>query len=161
VVAGHGLDRLRDRHALAGQGGLLDLERRGDEQAAVGRDLVARLERDDVAGHELLGRDLGQLASPPHVRLDDQHLLERGDALGCLAFLVQPEDRVHHRQGEDDDAGAELLQGRHADDRRAHEDELHQVAVLAQESPPTGLLLSLGELVRAELRAPPFDVPRV
>ena len=63
VVAGTGVDRLRHRRALAGEPGLLDLERRRHEQAAVGRDLVAGLEPDDVAGHELLRRDLGQLAA--------------------------------------------------------------------------------------------------
>ena len=45
---GHGVDRLQHRRALPGQGRFLDLQRRGDEQPAVRRDLVARLERDDV-----------------------------------------------------------------------------------------------------------------
>ena len=56
----HRVDRLQDGHALPGQRGLLDLERRGHEQAPVGRDLVARLERDDVARHELLCGDVDQ-----------------------------------------------------------------------------------------------------
>ena len=49
---------LRDRQALAGQRRLGDLERRRAQQPAVGRDEVAGLDRDDVAGHELLGRQL-------------------------------------------------------------------------------------------------------
>ena len=52
----------------------------------------------------------------------------------------------------------EVLQGDDADDRGAEQDELHQVAVLAQERSPAGLLLRLRELVRADLRAPPLDL---
>ena len=58
VVAVDRIDDLGDRRALAGEPGLLDLERRRHQDPAVGRDLVAGLEADDVAGHQLLGRDL-------------------------------------------------------------------------------------------------------
>ena len=51
---------LRHRQALAGERRLGDLERGGAQQAPVGGDDVAGLDRDDVAGHELLGRQLGQ-----------------------------------------------------------------------------------------------------
>ena len=57
-VAVDALDALRDRQALAGQRRLGDLERRRLQQAAVGRDDVAGLDRDDVARDELLGRKL-------------------------------------------------------------------------------------------------------
>ena len=46
-------------------------------------------------------------------------------------------------------------------DRRAEQHELHEVAVLAQERPPAGLLLGLRELVRPELRSPPLDLDLV
>ena len=55
-------------------------------------------------GHELLGRDVHRLAAAAHVRLDQQHLLERRDALGRLALLVQAEDGVQHGQADDHDA---------------------------------------------------------
>ena len=90
-------------------------------------------------------------AAAARVRLDQEHLLERGDALGRLALLVQAEDRVEHGQADDHDPGRELLQRDDADDRGAEQDELHQVAVLAEERPPARLLLRLGELVRAVL----------
>jgi hypothetical protein len=152
------LDRLQHGRALAGERRLLDLERRCDEQAAVGRDLVAGFEADDVARHELLGRHVDPLSPAPGVRADDEHLLERGDALGRLALLVEAEDRVEDRQADDDDARAELLERGDADDRGAEEDELHQVAVLAQERLPAGLLLRLGELVGAVLRTAALDL---
>jgi hypothetical protein len=137
------------------------IERRGHEQAAVRRDLVAGLEGDDVARDELLGGDVDRRAAPARVRLDDQHLLQRGDGLGGLALLVQPEDRVQDGQAEDRDAGAELLERDHAHDRRPDQDELHQVAVLAQEGAPARLLLALGELVRPVLRASALDLGRL
>ena len=131
VVAGNRVDRLQDGHALAGERRLLDLEGRRHEQAPVGRDLVAGLERHDVAGHELLGGDVDGLPPTPRVRLDHEHLLERGDALGRLALLVQAEDRVDDGDAENREPSPELLERDDAHDRRADEDELHQVAVLA------------------------------
>ena len=160
LATGHRFDCLQDRSALARQRGLLDLQRRGHEQATVRRDLVARLEDDDVARHELLGGDVHTLAVTPGMSPDDEHLLERGDALGRLALLVQAEDRVEHGQAEDHEAGGELLQGDDADDRGAEQDELHQVAVLAQERLPAGLLPRLrracsGRPAHGAARPPP------
>ena len=149
LATGHRLDRLQDRSALTRQRRLLDLQRRGHEQTTVRRDLVARLEDDDVARHELLRRDVHKLAVTPRMSPDDEHLLERGDTLGRLALLVQAQHRIQHGQAEDHEAGGELLQGNDADDRGPKQDELHQVAVLAQERLPPRLLLRLRELVRA------------
>ena len=157
VRAGYRVDRLQDRRALAGERGFLDLQRRGHEQATVRGNLVARLEGDDVSGNELLRGDLDKLAVAADMSSDHEHLLQRGDALGRLALLIQAQDGIEDGQPDDDEAGSELLEGDHADDRRAEQDELHQVAVLAQERPPAGLLLRFGELVRAELLAPPLD----
>ena len=93
--------------------------------------------------------NVDQLAAAAGMGLDDQHLLERGDALGGLALLIEAEDRVEHGQADDHDAGGELLEGDDADDRGAEQDELHQVAVLAQKRLPAWLRLRLRELVRA------------
>ena len=70
-------------------------------------------------GHQLLGRDLDALAVAADVRRHDQHLAERGDALGRLALLVQPHHRVEDGQAEDDQPGRDVLQGDDADHRRA------------------------------------------
>ncbi len=93
------------------------------------------LEADDVPGDQLLGWNLDALAVATDVGGHDQHLAERGDALGGLALLVQAHHRVEHRQPEDDQAGRDLLQGDDADHRRTEQHELHQVSVLAQERP--------------------------
>ena len=46
------------RHRLAGERGLVDRDGDGGEEASVRRDAVAGLEQDDVARHEIVGRDL-------------------------------------------------------------------------------------------------------
>ncbi len=97
-------------------------------------------------------------AAAADMRVDQEHLLERGDALGGLALLVEAQDRVQHGQADDHETGRPLLQRDDADDRGAEEDELHQVAVLAEERLPARLLLRLGELVRADLRPAPLDL---
>ena len=58
----HRVGALRDRQALPGQRGLGDLQRGRPQQPAVRRHDVARLDRHDIAGDQLLGGDLPQLA---------------------------------------------------------------------------------------------------
>ena len=53
VRLGCRVGRLGGGDALAGQRGLFDLERRGHEESAVGRDAVARLDEHDVARYQL------------------------------------------------------------------------------------------------------------
>ncbi len=83
-----------DRRALAGQGRLVDLERRGADDPPIGWHEVARLDVHDVARDKLLHRDEDDLAASPDLGLDDHHLLERRDACLGLAFLVHAEERV-------------------------------------------------------------------
>ena len=138
---------LRDRGALAGQGRLVDLERRRADDPSVGRHEVARLDVDDVARDELLHRDLDQLAVAPDLRLDDHHLLERGDARGRLALLVEAHRRVEQRQDDEDDGGLQLVREEQAHDARDEQDDLHRIAVLAQERLPARLLGAFVESV--------------
>ena len=93
------------------------------------------------------------LAEDP--RLDDHHLLERGDRRRRLALLIQAENGVEQRQEEQDEAGAELVQRPDAPDARDEQDDLHRVAVLAHERAPARLALGGDERVRAVLLEPP------
>ena len=101
-----GGDVLQHRGALAGEGGLLDLEGGGHEQPAVGRHAVAGLEQHDVARHQLGGVDLDGDAVAPHPGDVLQHLLQRGQARLGLGLLAQPEHRVEDREADQDDRGA-------------------------------------------------------
>jgi hypothetical protein len=95
AVAERGLGRLdrfhplAHRQALAGQRRLGDLQRRRAEQAPVGRYHVARLDRDDVTGHQLLGRHLRERPVTAHAGLDDHHLRQRRHGRRGLALLVE------------------------------------------------------------------------
>ena len=140
--------------ALAGERGLVDLEGRGGQDARVGRDEVARLDVDDVAGDELVHRELDEIAIAPDLRLDDHHLLEgRGARLG-LALLVHGHPGVEQREQQQEDARVELTGQEEADDARDEEHELHRVRVLADEHLHGRRLLRRGEGVRAVLRTP-------
>ena len=143
--------RLRGRDAFAGQRGFLDLEGRGDEQAAVGRDAVARLDQHDVARHQLARVDLDRLAVAAHAGDVLHHLLERGQAGLGLGLLVHAQHRVEDGQADQHECRADLLREDLVDDRRAEQDHLHEVAVLAQERLQARFLLLGGQHVRAVL----------
>ena len=85
------------------------------------------------------------------LRLDHHHLLERGDARRRLALLVEAHRGVEQGQGDEDDAGRDLVRDEEAEDAGREQDDLHRVLVLAQERLPAGLLGGFGELVRPVL----------
>src|SRR5215211_6934799 len=141
--AADGVDALRYRHALARQRRLGHLERRGGKQPP-GRG-------DDVARDELLGRKLEELAAATYLRLDDHHLLQCRDG-GCrLAFLVEAEDGVEHREQEQHDPRAVLGERHDALDPRDEQHDLHRVVVLPLERAPARLTLGFRKLVRPVL----------
>ena len=154
VGARHRLGALGDGQALPGQRGLVDLQRGRLQQPPVRGHDIARLDCGDVAGDQLPGGDLRQLAVPPHLGLDDHHLLQGGDGRGGLPLLLQAHDRVEQRQQDQQQAGAELLERVQATDASGEQHELHRVRVLASERAPAGLGVASGELVRAELPGP-------
>ena len=89
---------LLDRDALAGQGALLDLQRGGDDHPAVGRHAVAGVDDDDVAGHDLVGGDLEDVAVAPHLG-DRLHHRPEGRRRGLgLALLVVSQPGVEQGQ---------------------------------------------------------------
>jgi hypothetical protein len=67
----------------------------------------------------------------------------------------QADDRVEHRQSGEDGRGGDVAGDEQADHGRCQQDELHDVAVLAQEGLETRLLLGLGKPVRALGLEPP------
>ena len=90
---------LLDRHGLAGQCGLFDLHRGALEDAAVGRDRVARLEHDHIAGHELGARQVHELAVAQHLGLRRAHLLQGLESLLAFSLL----DHAQHRVDDNDE----------------------------------------------------------
>ncbi len=139
--------------ALAGEGGLLDLERGSAEHATVGGHEVAGLERDDVARDQVAGVDLDDLTAAPHPGGHLHHLGEGGHGGLGLGLLAVAHRGVEEGQPEQQRRGG-LLVDHEADDRRAEQQQLHEVAVLGEEHAPRGDLGGLVELVRAVLGPP-------
>ena len=149
-----GRDHLVGGHGLAGKGGLLDLEARGLEQAAVGRDGVAGLKQDDVADDELGGGKRDDLAVADDLRHRGGHLLQRGERLLCLGLLHDAEHGVEDDDEHDDDDVGEVGlalgdAGRRGDGGGHDQHDDHGVGHLLEESDDERGLLGLLELVEA------------
>ena len=145
---------LLDRHGLAGQCGLFDLHRGALEDAAVGRDRVARLEHDHVTGHELGARQVHELAVAQHLGLRRAHLLQGLEGLLALGFLDHAQHRVDDNDEHDDgDIGKVRLALDHAreraDNRSRDQHDDHGVCHLLKEALPQRCLLGFLKLVRA------------
>ena len=145
---------LLDGHGLAGKGGLLDLHRGALEDAAVGRNGVARLEHDHVTGHELGARQMHELAVAQHLGLRRAHLLQGLEGLLALGFLDHAQYRVDDNDEHDDDdiskVGLALDHARErADDGGNDQHDDHGVGHLLKETLPQRRLLGFLELVRA------------
>ena len=157
IGAGGELDHvgmLLDRHGLAGECSLLDLHRSALEHAAVGRDGVARLEHDHIAGHELGARQVHELAVAQHLGLRRAHLLQGLESLLAFSLLDHAQHRVDDNDEHDDgDIGKVRLALDHARERAddggndQHDD--HGVGHLLKEALPQRGLLGFLELVRA------------
>ncbi len=81
-------------HRLAGEGRLVDVQRHGLEQLAVGRNFLAGVEDDDVAHDHVLARNLGDIAVADDLhRLVVVHLIEQGE----LAVGLKLEDECQTR----------------------------------------------------------------
>ena len=132
---------LLDGHGLAGKGGLLDLHRGALEHTAVGRDGVARLEHDHIAGHELGARQVHELAVAQHLGLRRAHLLQGLEGLFALGFLDHAQYRVddndEHDNGDVGKIGLALDHARKCADNGGndqHDD--HGVGHLLKETLP-------------------------
>ena len=141
-------------HGLAGECGLFDLHRGALEHAAVGRDGVARLEHDHIAGHELGARQVHELAVAQHLGLRGTHLLQCLESFLALGLLNHAQHRVDDNDEHDDgDVGKVRLTLDHArectDDGGNDQHDNHGVGHLLKEALPQRRLLGFIELVRA------------
>ena len=136
LLVGDRLGALGRGDALAGQPGLVDLQRRGLDDPPVGADVVARRQEHDVADHHLVGIDLDLRAvtADPGGRLE--HRLQRVHGALRLALLAHPPERVHRRDRQDGEARGDLSDQDRGDGRH-DEDDLHVAPVLGQELLPT------------------------
>ena len=147
------VNKLVDRHTLARQRGLLDLQRGAFNESSVRRNGVARLEQYDVAGDQLLAADDDELPVAHDAACGGGHLLQRFDGFLRLVLLINAEHRVNQHDGENDDGVCNALtldDGEHgADGRRDQQDDNHGIHHLLEETLEKGILLRLGETVFA------------
>jgi hypothetical protein len=96
-----GRRQLEHRMRLARERALIDPQSRRREELAIGRDLIALADLDDVAGHQVDGGLAQFPAGSKHSDHRREHLLERLDgALGAI-FLQEAEDAVDEDDSED------------------------------------------------------------
>ena len=137
VRVGDHLRVLRRGHALTGQPGLVDLQRRGLDDATVGAHVVTRREQNHVADHDLVGIDLDLRSVPADASRCPEHRLKRVHRALCLALLAHPAERIQRRDRQHGDAGRDLAD-QDRGDRRRDQDDLHVALVLGQELLPAG-----------------------
>ena len=90
-------DVLGRGRALAGQRGLVDLQRARRDDSPVGGDLIACRDQDKIADDELLGGDLRLDSVAPHARGLLHHRPERVHRAHRLPLLAQADDCVEQR----------------------------------------------------------------
>ena len=135
---GQGHPVLGHRRALAGERGLLHLERGRGEDPAVGRDDVTRLEQHDVAGHEL--RSIrsprpGRIAAPGPA--GTWSCASASTLARAFSSWFVPMTTLNVTSAQHHDAGRHLPDGEagHADDQQH---DVHRVGQLAPRDHPDG-----------------------
>jgi hypothetical protein len=97
---------------LTGQRRLVHGEDRVEQHPSVGRDPIASLDQDDVAGNQLVRLDVGRAAVTADGRDPGEQLLQRPDAAVCPRLLDRAEHRVEQQHATDDGRVLELADNR-------------------------------------------------
>ena len=139
------------RHALAGQRGLLDPQVDRLDEAHVGGHVVAGLQQDHVAGHQLARGHHPGGAVAHHPRLGGGHLLQGRERLLGLGFLHHADDGVQD-DDEDDRSRVHPLAEHEGDDRGRDQDDDEEVLELRREEGEEPRARLLHQLVRTDLR---------
>ena len=148
-------DGLGDRLRLAGERGLLHLQRGGADQARVGGHRVALPQHQDVAGNQVGGGYRRQFAVAQHRRPGGRHVRQGGDGIGGPVLLHETDDGVGQHDQQDDDhvdrqATGPLEEPRRQRDDHGPEQQVDQrIGELLQETPPGGLPRPGAQLVGA------------
>ena len=132
---------------FAGQGGLVDPEGSGLDQAHVGGHDVPRVEPHEVTRHELGRRNEDRDAGANDSRRRAGHPFERVHRLFSPVFLDEPDDPVERDDDQDDGGVLEVADGR-GDGGGGEQDQDHRVRELLGQQAPGGLGGALLELVR-------------
>ena len=108
-------DPLADTVGLTGEHGLVEGQPAALRHLAVRHQLVSRLDSDPVAGHDLVGTQLDQLAIPDDPRLRGHQQGEAVERLLGLQLLPDADVAVDHRDEAEESVGKQA--------EREHDDE--------------------------------------
>jgi hypothetical protein len=153
-LGGHGSGGLVGRDRFAGQRRLFRAQVPGLDQAQVGRDLVARFQEHDVAGHEFLGGNQANRPGTQDARLGGQHVADRVERLLGAPLLQEAQQRVQDDDREDD-RGVQPQAQHQLDEAGREQDIDEEVIELGEEARQRPLLLALRQPVRPMLGEPP------
>ena len=126
--------RLADGRGLPGQAGLVDEELGRVDDAEVGGHLLARLQRDEVAADQVLGRDGAVLPGTHDAGLAPDHrpqAVEGGEGLRLLDEADQRVDQDHAQ----DDRGVDVLTEQQRRQGGSQEDVDQRVVELEEHAP--------------------------
>ena len=147
---------LLDRHGFAGQRRLVDAQVARADEAQVGRHLVPALDEDEVAGHDLGGRQPQLLAGADDGGLGGHGATQRLDGGDRPGLLQVADERVEEDDAEDH-RGVDPLLEEEGDDRRDQQDEDERIGELHQEATQGAGALGRRQRVGAELGAAVLD----
>jgi len=146
-----------DGLGLTGQRRLIDLGMAGDHHT-IGRHGVAGLKQDMIANHQVIDRDLGQMAVAKHLDLDQRGLLQQ-TLKGLFVAVLRPGGHNggdDHREG---DAHTLVPLGiteegqKHCDRERHDQDDDDRVPEVVEQLVPEGLDLLGGNGIGSMLGA--------
>ena len=153
-------DVLRHRQTLTGERRFGDAQCYRFDQTGIGGDRVAFFDDEDVAGHDVCGRNTRRLPIPNHVGVGGCRLAQRRDCrLGPLLLDV-PEQRVQQHDPTDGDGlvrqrRVALVQPQSDRDGRGNQEQHDQsVAKLREELSPRWHRTLGRQLIRAVAREP-------
>ena len=138
-VGSDGTRRLVDRDRLAGQRRFIGGEVRGFDQSHVGRNGVAGLQQDDIAGHHLLGRDDAGVAVAPHARRTGAERMQSFNRARGFQLGEKADQRVDREHGRDRGAFFQFPEVERQRRRRAEQIDHRAVELVQQHRQGAGL----------------------
>jgi hypothetical protein len=142
-IRSHGRARvLLDGNALARQRGLVHVQRGAPDESSVGRDVVTRIEEDQIPGHELLCRDARVASVAAHARGRHRQRAKLRERDARPPLRREADDGVQ-QEGREDDQALDAVPQHHRDERRGEEQEDDHARELLHRKPPQRQLADL------------------
>ena len=148
-----GSGHLAHRHRLAGEQRLVHLDAAGAAQHRVGGDALALGHQQEVARHDVGGRNADRRSAADHAHMAHRQRPQRVERLFAPVRLQHDQADRHHGEEAQQQAFAQFTD-REVDGRRAEQQQEHRLAAdRCQGGPPT-VRPGFAGVVRAETREP-------